>query len=136
MSQTLQNLGPQDLPFHIHVSEQLQEVKDAIAYLGKRPVEWLLENLNLNDRFHLVHATHLTDDETTQLAKSNAHVVLCPSTEGNLGDGIFPLRLYQAHGGKWSIGTDSHIGLNPLEELRILDYGQRSNITSKEHVYI
>ena len=117
--------GPQDLPFHIHVSEQLQEVEDAVAYLGKRPVEWLLDNVDLNERFHLVHATHLTDDETERLAASGAHVVLCPTTEGNLGDGIFPLRHYQAKGGKWSIGTDSHIGLNPLEELRLLDYGQR-----------
>ncbi|MGE3800463.1 MAG: formimidoylglutamate deiminase [Candidatus Kapaibacterium sp.] len=117
--------GPQDVPFHIHISEQLQEVEDAVAYLKMRPVEWLLENVELNDRFHLVHATHLTESERRGLATSNAHVVLCPSTEGNLGDGIFPLRSYQSEGGKWSIGTDSHVGLNPLEELRILDYGQR-----------
>ncbi len=117
--------GPQDMPFHIHVSEQLKEIDDAIGYLGKRPVEWLLDTLRLNDRFHLVHATHMTIDETIRLAKSKAHVVLCPSTEGNLGDGLFPLRKFQEAGGKWSIGTDSHIGLNPLEELRILDYGQR-----------
>lgn len=117
--------GPQDMPFHIHISEQLKEIEDSIAYLGKRPVEWLLENVALNDRYHLVHATHLTDQETIGIAKSNANVVICPSTEGNLGDGIFPLRKYQEEGGKWSIGTDSHVGLNPLEELRILDYGQR-----------
>lgn len=115
----------QDIPFHIHVSEQLQEVEDAVAYLSKRPVEWLLENLDLSDRYHLVHATHLTDEEVNGIAKSKANVVLCPSTEGNLGDGIFPLHKYQEAGGKWSIGTDSHIGINPLEELRILDYGQR-----------
>ncbi len=117
--------GPQDIPFHMHISEQLKEVEDAIHYLGKRPVEWLLEHLDLNDRFHLIHATHLTAKETIGLAKSKANVVLCPSTEGNLGDGLFPLRNYQEAGGKWSIGTDSHIGLNPLEELRLLDYGQR-----------
>lgn len=116
---------PNDVPFHIHVSEQLKEVEDCINYLGKRPVEWLLDNIELSDRFHLVHATHLTESETEKLAKSNANVVLCPSTEGNLGDGIFPLRNYQSHGGNWSIGTDSHIGLNPFEELRLLDYGQR-----------
>ena len=109
--------GPQDLPFHIHVSEQLKEVEDALRYLGKRPVEWLLENIALNNRFHLVHATHLTTKETEGIAGSGAHVVLCPSTEGNLGDGLFPLRKFQEDGGKWSIGTDSHIGLNPLEEL-------------------
>ena len=116
---------PNNVPFHIHVSEQLKEVEDCVAFLGKRPVEWLLENVQLNERFHLVHATHLTENETERLAKSHANVVLCPSTEGNLGDGIFPLRNYQSFGGNWSIGTDSHIGLNPFEELRLLDYGQR-----------
>jgi formiminoglutamate deiminase len=116
---------PNDVPFHIHVSEQLKEVEDCVAFLGKRPVEWLLGNCDLNERFHLVHATHLTGIETEKLAKSNVNVVLCPSTEGNLGDGIFPLQNYQNSGGNWSIGTDSHIGLNPFEELRLLDYGQR-----------
>lgn len=116
---------PQNIPFHIHVSEQLKEVEDCVAFLGMRPVEWLLENVDLNERFHLVHATHLTGEETEKLAKTGANVVLCPSTEGNLGDGIFPLRQYQNFSGAWSIGTDSHIGLNPFEELRLLDYGQR-----------
>ena len=117
--------APTNVPFHLHVSEQLREIEDSLAYLGKRPVEWLLDNVELSDRFHLVHATHLTGDETNRLAKSGANVVLCPSTEGNLGDGIFPLGDFQTAGGNWSIGTDSHIGLNPLEELRLLDYGQR-----------
>ena len=126
--------GPHDIPFHIHISEQLKEIEDSIAYLGKRPVEWLLENIELNDRFHLVHATHLTEQETIGIAKSGANVVICPSTEGNLGDGLFPLRKYQEEGGKWSIGTDSHVGLNPLEELRLLDYGQRL-ITHKRNTY-
>lgn len=114
-----------NLPFHIHISEQLQEVEDCLKYLRKRPVEWFLEHIDTNDRFHFVHATHLIDTETENLAKSNANVVLCPSTEGNLGDGFFPLKKYQNYGGHWSIGTDSHIGLNPLEEFRTLDYGQR-----------
>lgn len=117
--------GPQDIPFHIHISEQLKEIEDSLNYLGKRPVEWMLDNVTMNDRFHLVHATHLTDAETDGIAKVGANVVLCPSTEGNLGDGIFPLRRFQEKGGTWSIGTDSHVGLNPFEELRILDYGQR-----------
>lgn len=116
---------PKDVPFHIHISEQLKEVADSLAFLGKRPVEWLLEHCDLNERFHLVHATHLTAAETESLARTGANVVLCPSTEGNLGDGIFPLRDFQSAGGAWSIGTDSHIGLNPFEELRLLDYGQR-----------
>lgn len=116
---------PQDVPFHLHISEQLKEVEDCVNFLGKRPVEWLLENAALNERFHLVHATHLTPEETQKLAETKANVVICPSTEGNLGDGIFPLREFQNHGGNWSIGTDSHVGLNPFEELRLLDYGQR-----------
>lgn len=113
------------LPVHIHISEQLKEIEDAVAYLGKRPVQWLLDNLEVNEQYHLVHATHLDTREIEGIAKSGAHVVLCPSTEGNLGDGIFPLDQFQQLGGKWSIGTDSHVGLNPLEELRLLDYGQR-----------
>lgn len=117
--------GPQNIPFHIHISEQLKEIEDSLGYLGKRPVEWLNDHVALNERFHLVHATHLTEKETDDLAMSGAHVVLCPTTEGNLGDGIFSLRRFQEKGGKWSIGTDSHIGLNPFEELRVLDYGQR-----------
>lgn len=112
-------------PIHIHISEQLKEVEDCIAFYGKRPVEWLYDQVEVDSQWHLVHATHLSDSEVVQVAQSGAHVVLCPSTEGNLGDGIFRLKEYQELGGRWSIGTDSHIGLDPKEELRILDYGQR-----------
>ena len=113
------------IPFHIHVSEQLKEIEDSIKFLGLRPVDWLSEHIDLNSDYHLVHATHLTQNEIECIAKSQANVVLCPSTEGNLGDGIFPLNEFLKHKGRWSIGTDSHVGLNPFEELRILDYGQR-----------
>lgn len=113
------------MPFHIHVSEQLKEIEDSIKFLGLRPVDWLSEHVDLNSDYHLVHATHLTQNEIECIAKSQANVVLCPSTEGNLGDGIFPLNEFLKHEGRWSIGTDSHVGLNPFEELRILDYGQR-----------
>ena len=75
------------------------EIEDALSYLGKRPVEWCLENLDLNERYHLVHATHLTEEETEGIANSGANVVLCPTTEGNLGDGLFPLTEYQDAGG-------------------------------------
>jgi formimidoylglutamate deiminase len=88
-------------------------------------MEWLLNNLPVDSRFHIVHCTHLNDDEVKRLAQSKAHAVLCPGTEGNLGDGIFRLTAYASHGGAWSIGTDSHISLNPLEDLRWLDYAQR-----------
>ena len=124
IKELIEQINPNS-PFHIHVSEQLKEVEASIAYLGKRPVEWLLENINLNENFHLIHTTHLTQHEAIGLAKTKANVVLCPSTEGNLGDGIFSLKIFQNAGGNWSVGTDSHIGLNPFEELRILDYGQR-----------
>lgn len=117
--------GPQDLPFHMHVAEQKKEVSDCLEYCGKRPMQWLLENLPVDQRFNLVHSTHLDDSELNELAKSQATVVLCPSTEGNLGDGIFRMKEYVKIGGRWCIGTDSHIGINPLEEFRMIDYRQR-----------
>lgn len=119
------NNGPKKIPFHLHAAEQLKEVDDCIAYLKQRPVEWVLNNLNVDHRFNMVHCTHLNDDEVERLAKSRANAVLCPGTEGNLGDGIFRLSDFALHGGSWSIGTDSHICLNPLEDLRWLDYAQR-----------
>jgi formimidoylglutamate deiminase len=117
--------GPRDIPFHIHAAEQLKEVNECLDYLRQRPVEWLLNNVDVSDRFHLIHCTHLNDDEVSRLAKSKAHVVLCPGTEANLGDGIFRLTDFAKHSDHWSIGTDSHISLNPLEDLRWLDYTQR-----------
>ena len=119
------NQGPKDLPFHIHVAEQKKEISDCVAHCNKRPMQWMLENLPVDERFHLVHSTHLDDSELKELAKSKANVVLCPSTEGNLGDGIFRMREYVKLDGRWSIGTDSHIGINPLEEFRMIDYRQR-----------
>ena len=114
-----------EYPFHMHIAEQLREVEEAQQYLKKRPVEWLLDNVDLNENYHLVHATHLTASEVTGLASSGANVILCPTTEGNLGDGIFPFHSYQQRQGRWCTGTDSHISLNPLEEIRFLDYVQR-----------
>jgi formiminoglutamate deiminase len=122
---TLFKKAPKDIPKHLHISEQEQEVQDCVSHLGKRPVEWLLENVNLDETFHLVHATHINEDEIDGLVKARANVVLCPSTEANLGDGIFPLLEFFKKGGKFSIGTDSHIGLSPMEELRWLDYTVR-----------
>lgn len=114
-----------DKPFHFHVSEQLKEIEDCMAFHGKRPVQWLLDNAELNEHYHLVHATHLDDSEVAGIAKSGANVVLCPTTEGNLGDGLFRFKDFKALNGSWSIGTDSHVSISPLEELRLLDYGQR-----------
>ena len=117
--------GPRGIPFHLHAAEQLKEVDDCIDHLKQRPIEWLLDHMPVDDRFNIVHGTHMNDDEVRRLAYSKANVVLCPGTEGNLGDGIFRLTDYAAHNGRWSIGTDSHISLNPLEDLRWLDYAQR-----------
>jgi formimidoylglutamate deiminase len=117
--------GPKELPFHLHAAEQRKEIEDSISYLKQRPVEWLLNNLPVNDRFHIVHCTHMNDEEVQRLAASTGNAVLCPGTEGNLGDGIFRLTEFKNFGGSWSIGTDSHISLNPLEDLRWLDYAQR-----------
>ena len=112
-------------PIHLHIAEQTKEVDDCVAYLKKRPVEWLLNHLSVDHRYHLVHATHMTSGEAHALGQSKATVVLCPSTEGNLGDGIFRLHDYRSAGGGCAIGTDSQIGLSPFEELRWLDYVQR-----------
>jgi formimidoylglutamate deiminase len=117
--------GPRDLPFHLHAAEQLKEVDDCVSFLGQRPVQWILNNLPVQERFSLVHCTHLSDDEVKQLAQSRANAILCPGTEGNLGDGFFRLKDYASAYGNWALGTDSHISLNPFEDLRWLDYGQR-----------
>lgn len=122
----------QACPIHIHIAEQQQEVDDCIAWSKQRPVEWLLNNHELDERWNLVHATHLTDDETQLLAKSQANVVICPTTEANLGDGLFPLNQYLSAGGHLTIGSDSHISTDPIEELRWLEYGQRL-ITQKRN---
>jgi len=116
---------PDHLPFHIHAAEQLREVSDCVDHCGQRPVKWLLENLPVNDKFFIVHATHMDDDELKGLAVSGASAVLCPGTEGNLGDGFFNFGEYVHAGGNWCIGTDSHITLDPIAELRMIDYRQR-----------
>ena len=110
---------------HLHIAEQQDEVEQCLAATGQRPVQWLLDNLAVDASWCLVHATHMDDSETRKLAESGATVCLCPSTEGNLGDGLFPLREFLAHGGHIAIGTDSHATINPFEELRWLEYGQR-----------
>ncbi len=114
-----------DLPIHIHIAEQIGEVQDCLAVRGARPVEWLLDHAEVNSRWCLVHATHLTGHEASRLARSGAVAGLCPTTEANLGDGLFPLADYLDAGGALGIGSDSHISISPVEELRWLEYGQR-----------
>lgn len=112
-------------PIHIHIAEQTREVDDCLAWCGKRPVELLDGEIGLSPDWCLVHATHMTGEETRAVATSGAVVALCPSTEGNLGDGFFPLDEYLAAGGAFGIGSDSHVTVSPTEELRWLDYGRR-----------
>lgn len=115
----------QGLPIHIHIAEQIGEVQDCLAVRGARPVEWLLDHADVDERWTLVHATHLTGHETKRIAQSGAVAGLCPTTEANLGDGLFPLADYIDAGGTLGIGSDSHISISPVEELRWLEYGQR-----------
>ncbi len=124
MRETLAAL-PDDARIHIHIAEQVGEVQDCAAIRGARPVEWLLANAPVDNRWTLVHATHLTPAEIRGIARSGATVAICPTTEANLGDGLFPLREYLHANGAWGIGSDSHISVSPVEELRWLEYGQR-----------
>ena len=112
-------------PIHIHAAEQQKEVQDSLAFSGKRPVEWLLDHAALDQRWCLIHATHLNDSETDALAACGAVAGLCPMTEANLGDGIFPALRFLEAGGRIGTGTDSNILIDPAQELRALEYSQR-----------
>ncbi len=112
-------------PIHIHVAEQIGEVQDCLAVRNARPVEWLLDHAPVDERWCLVHATHVSNDEVRGIAQTGAVAGLCPTTEANLGDGVFPLKAFLNLGGVSAIGSDSHISVSPVEELRWLEYGQR-----------
>jgi formimidoylglutamate deiminase len=120
----VRNLNAQ-APVHIHISEQQKEVDDCIAHFGKRPVEWLLENAELDQHWCLIHATHINEQERNGIIKKGAIAGICPTTEANLGDGIFPTTEFLQERGTFAIGSDSHISVNPIEELRWLEYTQR-----------
>ena len=122
--QGLTALNPQ-APIHIHIAEQTQEVDDCIAWSGQRPVQWLLNHAPVDERWCLVHATHMTPDEYAGAAAMGAVAGICPTTEANLGDGIFDMPLWLQHGGRWGVGSDSHACVNAAEELLMLEYGQR-----------
>ena len=112
-------------PIHVHVAEQTGEVADCLAATGQRPIEWLCKNVPLDARWHLVHATHATPQEIEAVAHTGAGVVVCPSTEANLGDGLFDLPRWLASGTPLSIGSDSHVSRQWPRELLLLEYGQR-----------
>ncbi|MFQ5789109.1 MAG: amidohydrolase family protein, partial [Acidobacteriota bacterium] len=112
-------------PVHIHVAEQRREVEECLAWCGRRPVDWLLANAPVDESWCLVHATHMTGGEIQGLAASRAVVALCPTTEANLGDGVFPFALFHEAGGRFGIGSDSNVSVGVSEELRWLEYVQR-----------
>ena len=112
-------------PVHIHAAEQVKEVEECMAWSGRRPVEWLLDNAPVDGRWCLIHATHMTATETEMLARRGAVAGLCPVTEASLGDGIFPAREFLAAGGRFGIGTDSNVLVGVADEMRQLEYGQR-----------
>ena len=114
-----------DGPIHIHIAEQVKEVEDCLAWSGARPVEWLLANMPVNDRWCLIHATHMTEDETRRMAGSGAIAGLCPITEANLGDGIFPGDIFVKEQGRFGIGSDSNVAISVPQELQQLEYSQR-----------
>ncbi len=119
LSQNLQG------PIHTHIAEQPKEVVDIEAWLGERPVQWLLQNHDVTPDWCLIHATHMTDTETRRLAGTGAVAGLCPITEANLGDGCFNGPVYLNAGGAFGIGSDSNVNISLTEELRTLEYSQR-----------
>ena len=124
----MQRIGSQDMPVHIHVAEQMQEVRDCIQTSGLRPIEWLCRNAHMDARWQLVHATHTEPKEIEAVARTGAGIVICPSTEGNLGDGLADIPAWLNAGVPMAIGSDSHVCRNAMEELRWLEYGQRLNL--------
>jgi formimidoylglutamate deiminase len=125
LSELLPILADKKIPVHMHIAEQVSEVNECLEIRGARPVQWLLDNADVNENWCLVHATHIDSKETKALAKSSAVVSICTSTEANLGDGFFPFKDYLKHKGRWSVGTDSNASVSLVEELRWLEYGQR-----------
>jgi len=112
-------------PAHLHVSEQTEDVRSFVAAYGARPIDWLYDNIPLSSQHNLVHATHISPEESQKIITSGATVVLCLTTEANLGDGIFPIMEYQKNGGSWCIGSDSQVNLNPFLEMQMPELVQR-----------
>ncbi|MEG3089534.1 formimidoylglutamate deiminase [Sphingomonas sp. PB4P5] len=112
-------------PIHIHIAEQVAEVEASLAWSGRRPVDWLYDTQTIDQRWCLVHATHVTAGELDRIAASGAVVGLCPITEANLGDGIFPAAAFAQRGGRFGVGSDSNVLIDAAEELRSLEYSQR-----------
>jgi formiminoglutamate deiminase len=120
----LQELAPEG-PFHLHIAEQRAEVEACLAWGGARPLDWLFDHAPVDARWCLVHATHAAAGEVARIAASGAVVGLCPITEANLGDGLFPAPAFLEAGGRFGVGSDSNVLIDAAEELRWLEYGQR-----------
>lgn len=118
-------------PVHIHVAEQTKEVEDCLAWSGRRPVQWLLDHAVVDRRWCLIHATHMTDDETRAMAAAGAVAGLCPVTEANLGDGTFSAPVFCGAGGQFGVGTDSNVLIGAADELRQLEYSQRLTLRAR-----
>ncbi|MCY3540667.1 MAG: formimidoylglutamate deiminase [Gammaproteobacteria bacterium] len=121
----------EECPIHIHIAEQTAEVDECIATHGAKPLRWLLDNVEIDDNWCLIHATHTDEKELASLANTSAVICLCPTTEANLGDGIFPMTVWKALNGVIAVGSDSQISINPFEELRLLEYGHRLVLRSR-----
>ena len=126
-AEQLQQIAPllAGRPVHIHIAEQVKEVEDCLAWSRQRPVAWLLDHADVDAHWCLVHATHMTEHEALTMARSGAVAGLCPITEANLGDGLFPVDAFLGGGGRYGIGSDSNVMIDCAEELRLLEYGQR-----------
>ena len=122
-------------PIHVHIAEQQKEVDDCLAWSNRRPIEWLYDNVEVGPRWCLIHATHADAGEVAAMAKSRAVVGLCPTTEANLGDGLFPAIAFAEAGGVFGLGSDSHVSVSALEELRWLEYGQRLKHEKRNRMY-
>jgi len=118
-------------PIHMHIAEQVKEVEDCVAWSGQLPVEWLMDHADVNARWCLIHATHMTGNEIARLARSEAVAGLCPITEANLGDGIFNAPEFSGQGGRWGIGTDSNVQIGVARELLQLEYSQRLRLRAR-----
>jgi len=133
LSEVIAGLDSHDeaAPIHIHIAEQVKEVDDCVAWSGLRPVEYLLDHFPVSERWCAIHATHMTAEETERLARTGCIAGLCPTTEANLGDGIFNAGLWQRESGAIAIGSDSHITVSPAEDLRMLEYSQRLKLRAR-----
>lgn len=128
-------LAGRETPIHTHIAEQEKEVEDCLEAHGQSPIDYLLDHVAIDRRWTFIHATHISEKEMVRIVSENAVVGLCPTTESNLGDGFFNAMKYRELGGRWGIGTDSHITIDPAQELRTLEYHQRLKYQSRNMLH-